>query len=153
MICSVHLTAHKFKNTAYWFSNNRASEMSNMHFFGNIWGWKINHNSAFLYFWVGKIQEKFIDFFFNEIIFDFNFEESLIIGLNGTDVVVFKKILRNFGCEFSNSFTSAASSLFFVFANVELFHGWGWDILALIFGSILQKHIWSKSKSLLKKTW
>jgi hypothetical protein len=37
--------------------------------------------------------------------------------------------------------------------NVEFLHGWGWDILALSFGSILQQNIRLDSKRLMNKSW
>jgi len=49
VISSEHLAAHEFQNTANGFSDDCASEMTNMHFLRNIWRGEVHNNFALIY--------------------------------------------------------------------------------------------------------
>lgn len=128
---------HVLKHSANWFSNNCTSQMTNMHLFGNVWWWKINNYSLLWNFWEIQSSNKLIDFRFNELILNFYLQKSFFIRFNWTNNVIFKLIIYNFLSEFDNSFATKRCSLFFVFIHVELFHDIWRNILALVFGTIL----------------
>lgn len=75
---------------------------------------------------------------FDELIFNFDLEESLFVGFDSAYNIVFEEIFDDFLGKLNNGFTSKGSAFLFIFVHIEVFHGIGWDIFTLIFGSILK---------------
>ena len=142
--------SHKFQDSANWLSDDGASEMSNMHLFGDVrWG-EIDNDFLFFCLDEGHIVHKFIDSILDEFIFEFYLEESFVVGCYRTDVFVLEMVFLDFFGEFYYTFATETCSFFFVFVNVELLHGWGRDILALSFGAVLEKDIWLDAECFVK---
>lgn len=129
--------AHVLKHSADWFTNDCASQVANMHFFGNIWWWEINDDFLSWYFREVHFIYKLVDFLFNKLVLNFDLKETFFIWFNRADNIIVKVVFYYFFSELDNSFTAKCSAFLFIFVHIEVFHGIGGNIFTLIFGAIL----------------
>jgi len=138
MVGSDQIMTHVFEHSAKRLSNNCASQMTNVHFFGNVWWREVNYNLLLWNLGEMKALDKFVNFRFDKLILDSDLQESFFIGFNGSNDIVFKEVFYNFFSKLYDSFASKSSSFFFIFVHVKLFHGVWRDIFTFVFGTVLQ---------------
>lgn len=56
MVNSHNLISHKFQNTAHRLTNDGASKVADMHFFGDVGGRVVDYYAFFLGGWVVKVM-------------------------------------------------------------------------------------------------
>lgn len=144
---------HIFEYSANRLSNNSTSEMADMHFLGDVGWWEVYNYFLLGYFRESEVKDKIINTFFNKWVFYFYLKETFLVGFHWTNILILEEILFNSFGKLSHSLTSESCALLFVSMNVELLHGWGWDILALSLGSILQQNVRFDSKWLMNDCW
>ena len=54
MVSSSNIVSHILKDTTDWLTDNGTSQMTNVHLFGDVGWWKVDHNFLFLYDREGK---------------------------------------------------------------------------------------------------
>jgi hypothetical protein len=114
---------HEFQDSADGFSDDGASEMSDMHFLGDVGRREIYDYLLAFDFWEGEIENQVIDLLFNELIFHFYLEESFFVGVHDGDIVIFEEAFSGFFGEFHNGLAAKGGAFFFVAVDVELLHG------------------------------
>ena len=115
--------------------------MSDMHLFGNIRWREVDNHLLFFVFGEGHVIHEFVDSGLDEFIVEFDLEETFFVGCHWADEFILEMIFLNFFGEFDHCFATETGALFFVFVDIEFFHGWRGDVFALVFGTVLEEDV------------